>query len=152
MIRSIAGYHLDEEGHWVAELSCLHSQHLRHQPPFQVRDWVTTPEGRASRLGSAIDCPLCDRAELPDGLHIARTAGPFDAGTIPAALGREHRVAERTWGLLRVLEGAADLWMATDPPVDLTLETGATQAIPPSVEHRVSLRGRARVAVDFLVR
>jgi tellurite resistance-related uncharacterized protein len=152
MIRSIVGYHLDDEGQWVAELSCLHNQHVRHQPPFLVREWVTTEEGRASHLGTEIDCPLCDRAELPDDVHTARTAGPFDADTIPAALGRNHRVAEHTWGLLRVLDGAADFWMATDPPVDVTLEAGASQPIPPTVEHRVTLRGTARVAVDFLVR
>jgi tellurite resistance-related uncharacterized protein len=152
VIRSITGYHLDDEDHWVAELSCLHNQHVRHQPPFMVRDWVTTAEGRASHLGTDIDCPLCDRAELPADLHIARTAGPFDADTMPAALRRNHRVAEHTWGLLRVLDGRADFWMASDPPVDVTLETGASQPIPPTVEHRVALHENGRVAIDFLVR
>jgi len=40
----IVGYHLDDEGHWVAELACGHGQHVRHDPPWQVRPWVTTPE------------------------------------------------------------------------------------------------------------
>jgi hypothetical protein len=34
------------EGHWVAELECGHRQHMRHRPPFERREWVTTPEGR----------------------------------------------------------------------------------------------------------
>ena len=60
MKRRIAGYHQDEEGHWVAELECGHSQHLRHDPPWQVRAWVTSVEGRRSHLGSELDCRRCE--------------------------------------------------------------------------------------------
>jgi len=60
MERRIIGYHQDQEQHWVAELECGHTQHLRHQPPWTSRPWVTTPEGRASRLGALLDCKECD--------------------------------------------------------------------------------------------
>jgi hypothetical protein len=53
------GFHQDEEGHWVAELECGHSQHMRHQPPWQDRAWVLTVEGRRRFIGTAIPCPLC---------------------------------------------------------------------------------------------
>lgn len=66
MEHAITGYHPDVEGDWVAELACGHNQHVRHRPPFQVRPWVLSEEGRAGRLGAPLDCPLCDRAELPD--------------------------------------------------------------------------------------
>jgi hypothetical protein len=58
--RHIAGFALDDEGHWVALLDCGHRQHMRHRPPFEQRQWVTNPEGRASRLGVAVNCPHCD--------------------------------------------------------------------------------------------
>lgn len=64
MQRRIRGYHQDEECHWVAELECGHTQHVRHDPPWQVREWVTTAEGRAARLGTALACRLCDVAPL----------------------------------------------------------------------------------------
>jgi len=57
--RRIVGYHEDEEQHWIAELECGHTQHVRHDPPWQVRLWVTTPEGRAGRLGSMLQCSRC---------------------------------------------------------------------------------------------
>ena len=57
--RRITGYHTDAEGHWVAELACGHTQHLRHLPPWQRRPWVTTPQGRAEHLGTALPCPHC---------------------------------------------------------------------------------------------
>lgn len=57
--RAITGFHQDDEGHWVAELSCGHAQHVRHQPPWQVRPWVLTEEGRARFLGTPLPCPVC---------------------------------------------------------------------------------------------
>jgi hypothetical protein len=63
--RRITGFHQDDEAHWVAELECGHGQHVRHDPPWQVRIWVTTPEGRAGRLGSVLNCVRCDDHE-PD--------------------------------------------------------------------------------------
>lgn len=59
-LRAIVGFHLDDEGHWVAELECGHGQHVRHRPPWEVREWVTTEDGRASRLGIELSCKRCD--------------------------------------------------------------------------------------------
>ena len=66
MKQPIVGYHVDDEGSWVAELACGHGQHVRHEPPWQVRPWVTTAEGRASFLGYELECVECDR-EKPKG-------------------------------------------------------------------------------------
>lgn len=152
MQRSIDGFHQDEVGDWVAELSCLHNQHVRHQPPFRNRPWVLTEQGRAARVGTSLDCPLCDRAELPDGLERSRTAGPFDDGSLPEGLRRDHRLADRTWGVLRVLDGTVRFTMATAPPLDRTLRTGDEQTIPPNVAHALHVEGPVNLQVDFLVR
>jgi hypothetical protein len=58
--RAIVGYHLDDAGDWVADLECGHGQHVRHDPPWQLRPWVLTPEGRAAFLGVELECRLCD--------------------------------------------------------------------------------------------
>jgi hypothetical protein len=63
---AITGFHRDAEGHWVAELECGHSQHVRHTPPWQVRPWVQTAEGRAGYLGTDLRCP-CEEAERRNG-------------------------------------------------------------------------------------
>ena len=57
--RRIVGYHLDELGDWVAELDCGHGQHVRHDPPWQVRTWVTTEQGRQEHLGTILLCVRC---------------------------------------------------------------------------------------------
>lgn len=60
MQRRIIGYQQDEEGDWVAELECGHRQHVRHNPPWINREWVTTAEGREANVGEKLNCKLCD--------------------------------------------------------------------------------------------
>jgi tellurite resistance-related uncharacterized protein len=151
MQRQILGFHQDEAGDWVAELSCLHNQHVRHQPPFQDRPWVVDESQRAAQIGADLNCPLCDRAELPEGLQLARTAGPFDAHTLPTGLRQAHRVAERTWGCLRVHEGSVWFSMDTDPAIRIRVEAGGRQPIPPGVPHALTVDGPVRLTVEFLV-
>lgn len=57
--RRIVGFRQDEEGYWIAILECGHTQHVRHAPPWQVREWVRTEEGRKSRLGAVLLCREC---------------------------------------------------------------------------------------------
>ena len=66
MERRVTGFHQDAEAHWVAELKCGHNQHVRHDPPWESRAWVLTPEGRNSRLGICLNCVKCDRGQPPD--------------------------------------------------------------------------------------
>jgi hypothetical protein len=58
--RAIVGFDRDDVGDWVALLECGHRQHVRHRPPWQERPWVLTPEGRQGRLGTSLNCVLCD--------------------------------------------------------------------------------------------
>jgi hypothetical protein len=55
----IVGFHQDAAGDWIADLECGHTQHVRHNPPWMNRVWVTTPEGRASRISTALACAKC---------------------------------------------------------------------------------------------
>jgi hypothetical protein len=77
--RAIVGFYLDAQGEWVAELACGHQQHVRHQPPFHLRPWVLEDEGRQRRLGTPLECRLCDQ-----DVH-APARGP-DAGGEAACL------------------------------------------------------------------
>jgi len=60
MERPIVGYRLDDEGDWIAELACGHSRHVRHNPPWEVREWVVTAAGREGRIGTLLDCRACN--------------------------------------------------------------------------------------------
>ncbi|MBX3282217.1 MAG: DUF3565 domain-containing protein [Acidobacteria bacterium] len=60
MNQRVNGFELDDEGHWMAKLDCGHYQHVRHDPPLRVREWVLTTEGRSSRIGQELNCRKCD--------------------------------------------------------------------------------------------
>ena len=60
MKQAIVDYHLDEENHWVARFACGHNQHVRHNPPWMIREWVMTKNGRDALLGHLLNCVKCD--------------------------------------------------------------------------------------------
>ncbi|WP_419735208.1 DUF3565 domain-containing protein [Pseudomonas sp. COR18] len=66
----ILGFHQDEDGHWVAELSCGHTQHLRHQPPWQSRAWVQEPTQRSARIGQPFECGWCAQGSVSANLGV----------------------------------------------------------------------------------
>lgn len=59
-MRRITGYHLDSDRQWVAELECGHTQHVRHDPPWQVRPWTQAAAGRVAHLGTTLACANCE--------------------------------------------------------------------------------------------
>jgi hypothetical protein len=65
MQRAVTGFSLDEANHWVAGLECGHGIHVRHDPPWMVREWVLTEDGRASRVGRRMECKRCDDVSAP---------------------------------------------------------------------------------------
>ena len=150
--RRILGFESDEVGDWVAQLDCFHRRHVRHAPPFRMASWVSDADEREQRLGTTLDCGLCDAAELPQGLGVVRTTAEWDEQSVPAALRRAHRVAAGTWGRIRVLDGRLQFRCATIPPIDVVVGAGESQAIPPEVEHEVAPVGSVRFCVDFLRR
>ncbi|AEE22697.1 DUF3565 domain-containing protein [Paraglaciecola chathamensis] len=66
MKQPIIGYTKDEEDHWVAKLACGHHQHVRHDPPWTNRLWVTTQEGRERHINVELECKKCDQGAVRD--------------------------------------------------------------------------------------
>jgi len=87
MDRRIVGFRQDDERHWVAELECGHSQHVRHDPPWQVREWVLSEATRRGHLGTTLNCVLCDvdRDRPSDAYADARLRGLCHDGAAEVA-------------------------------------------------------------------
>jgi len=148
--RAITGYHRDGDGDWIAELSCGHGQHVRHRPPFQLRPWVLSGEGRTTRLGVTLDCLRCDRAELPQGLLVVCSSPEWDEQTMPVGLLRSHRIENGMWGRLSVSQGELQYTARREPALDVVLGSGAVQAIPPEVKHDIRPLGQVRFSITLL--
>src|SRR5947209_3101611 len=59
--RTILSFEQDSDGVWIATLACGHTQHVRHEPPWQNREWVTTETGRAAMIGRTLHCGWCEQ-------------------------------------------------------------------------------------------
>jgi tellurite resistance-related uncharacterized protein len=155
VLRRILGFRVDGEGDWAAQMSCFHNRHIRHDPPFKQAAWVLDPAGREAHIGSEMDCPLCDRAELPEGLSTVGHAGPWDQDSLPGGLLHSHRVPEGRWGLLRVTGGAIGFQFESelmDAQSTRHLAEGQVQSIPPGIPHRLIPAGPVRLELEFLGR
>lgn len=92
MQRRISGFHQDIEGHWVAELVCGHTQHVRHEPPLQTRHWVLAATTRSVHLGTSLNCLLCDapaKPPAPGEYEDARLCGLCEDGADEVARRRD---------------------------------------------------------------
>jgi tellurite methyltransferase len=150
VLRRIVGFAVDDVGDWVALLECHHRQHVRHRPPFRPAPWVEDRAERDRRIGTTLNCPLCDRCEVPNGLIVVRTSETWDERTMPEALRRDHRVASGTWGCLRVQDGSLRFVARTDPVTEVIVDSDRPQGIPPDIEHHIEPQGPTRFAIDFL--
>ena len=146
--RSITCFRQDELGDWIAELASGHRQHVRHRPPFEDRVWVEHEVDRIARIGSALWCPLCERADLPEGLVLRRSLA-FDEAAMQRRLRTDHEVAEGSCGRLQVLDECLGFCMATRQPVDIELVPGMAQAVPPLVVHSIRLLGPVRCVLEI---
>ena len=74
MQQKITGFYQDDQGFWVADLSCGHSRHVRHDPPWQSRPWIETAAGRAEKLGLMLECEKCDEQGVLAECHLPENA------------------------------------------------------------------------------
>ena len=151
MERAIVGFHCGEAEDWVAEFSCGHDQDVRHRPPIQNHEWVLDEEGRASHVGTSLDCPLCDRAELPVGLRVADSTPEWDERTMPSCLLHSPGLASGMWALVVVRDGQLRFGAATEPRIDVAVGPDRVQAIPPDVAYELSQLGPVHFSLDYLV-
>ncbi len=150
--RPITGFHRDEEGDWVADLSCGHTRHVRHRPPFELRPWVESDEGRASMLGVELDCSFCDMPARPSDAEVYRRTPTFDESSVPRGLLEEHTTKADVWGRIVVEEGRLRYEVLEPTPDCWVLRPGVSGVIEPRRKHRVAPVGAVRFHVEFLRR
>lgn len=150
MQREIVDFAQDEAADWYAELSCGHTQHVRHSPPFVSRPWAVSEEGRKSKLGALLSCVRCDRAELPEHFVAYKRTPEFDGQSMPKGLLKTHATKRGVWGRLTVLQG--QLLYCSHAPLDgrHVVAAPAHAIIVPELEHHLEILGPVRVYLEFL--
>ena len=140
---------MDAQGEPIAYLDCGHPQHVRHNPPFVNRPWVTTEAGREGMLGSELMCPRCDRMEWPEGLVAYRRTPEFTEQTVPAGLVRDHATKRGVWGKLCVTEGAIRYCVQAPVNKEFTIAAPDDAVIVPEMKHHVRVEAPVRFHVEF---
>ena len=148
MERPITGFGHDDQGDPIAILSCGHPQHVRHNPPFINRPWVTTEQGRNSMLGVALNCVRCDRFELPDSFVSYKQTPVFTEETVPAGLKKDHSTKTGVWAKIIVTEGKLR-YRVDALGTDMELSQDKPGIVVPEVLHSVEPLGAVRFFVEF---
>lgn len=130
MKRAITGFDWDDQEDWVAWLDCGHTQHVRHQPPFVERQWVTTTQGRRRHLGHHLDCVRCDHGELPNQMALEWRSRTFNERDIPNNLPTDHGRETGIWQVVEVIRGQLRHQLPAQG-VDARLMPGVAGVIPP---------------------
>ena len=147
---AITGFHVDESGDWVADLACGHAQHVRHQPPWQNREWVLTERARADHLGTTLDCLFCNMPTLPHNAVIYKQTKEFNSDTVPKGLLANHQTKPGTWGCIVVLDGSLLYTIEQPKTASWMLRPGVNGIVAPAQLHRVRPHGHVRFRVEFL--
>ena len=146
----IVAFRQDEAGDWIADLACGHSQHVRHRPPMEVREWVVTEEGRSGRIGARLPCRFCRMPRVPAAATEYKRTSIFDASTTPSGLRKRHTTAAGVWGEIVVLEGRVLYVIEEEEDASFVLRPGVPGAIAPGAPHHVDPYEDARFFVRFL--
>jgi len=148
MERPITRFGHDDTGDWIATLSCGHLQHVRHIPPFINRPWVTTEQGRKSKIGGALNCVRCDKFELPNGFVTYKKTPIFTEESLPAGLKNDHSTKAGIWAKIIVTEGKLRYRVDT-LGTDVELSLDKFGIVVPEVLHSMEPLGTVHFFVEF---
>jgi tellurite methyltransferase len=149
MEREIGAFFQDEAGDWVAQLSCGHCRHVRHNPPHNDRPWVLSESERASRCGTSIECLACERRELPAHYVASNRTPTFNATTIPDGLRASHSTKAGVWAKIHVLSGQLRYRVHAPFGDSVLLDVDSEGVILPEVLHEVEAQGEVAFFVEF---
>jgi tellurite methyltransferase len=148
MERPIIAFGHDSEGEPIAILNCGHPQHVRHNPPFINRPWVTSEEGRNGMIGQMLNCIRCDKFELPGNFVPYKRTPVFTEESLPLGLRKDHSTKTGVWGKIFVEEGRLRYRVGT-LGVDMELSPDKVGIVIPEVLHSVEPLGQVRFFVEF---
>ncbi len=148
MRRAITGFDTDDKGDRRAVLSCGHFQHVRHNPPFTNRPWVTTKEGRMGKIGVMLNCARCDRFELPDGFVRYFRTSVFTEHSIPEKIRKDHTTKSGIWAKIVIEEGGLKYFVASMGE-EFELSKDHPGVVLPEVPHYVEPLGKVKFFLEF---
>ena len=135
---------------WPSSTACTASTSVT-SPRSGRRHGSRTTRRASERVGQPLDCPLCDRAELPEGLRPTRTTATWDAVTVPPRSAAPIAWPQGRGASSRSRPARSASEADTDAPIDVVVTPADGQPIPPELDHHIEPSEDARFHVTFLV-
>ncbi|WP_406802753.1 DUF3565 domain-containing protein [Alkalimarinus alittae] len=141
MDKKIIGFHVDDQGDWVADLECGHAQHVRHNPPWINRPWVLEQEGRDKSLGETLDCLKCNMPLLPTNSQLTRVSELFDQQVLIDQYAGSQTNNTDCWVQVVVSEGALVYRQVSEETKGYVIDQGFFAVIEPGATFLLSPMG-----------
>jgi len=121
---------------------------VRHIPPFINRPWVTTEQGRKSKIGRTLNCVRCDGFELPNGFVTYNKTPIFTEESLPAGLKNDHSTKAGIWAKIILTKGKLRYRVDT-LGTNVELSPDKFGIVVPEVLHSVEPLGTVHFFVEF---
>lgn len=149
MNKGIVGFHIDDQGDWVADLECGHAQHVRHNPPWVNRPWVLEVEGRKRALGTLLDCLKCNMPRIPsEAQQIACSAMLTQQAISEKDADLQYNDAD-TWVKVVVHEGELIYQQIADKTIGYVIDSEFAAVIAPGERFVLREKGRVRYQLFY---
>lgn len=141
MEKKIVDFHVDEQGDWVADLECGHTQHVRHNPPWINRPWVLEEEGRKRSLGALLDCLKCNMPTMPERVHRVECSEVFDQQALVNQYSGMQKNDHDCWIKVVVSEGELVYQQVADKTKGYVIDSNFSAVIMPNEIFSLSPKG-----------
>lgn len=147
MEKKIVGFHVDDQGDWVADLECGHGQHVRHNPPWTNRPWVLEQQERERFLGEVLDCLKCNMPMIPVNAVQFDCSEIYDQAMLIAQYSGVKTNDAGIWIKLVISEGELIYQQVSGETKGYVIDSDFAAVIAPG--ERFALRTKGHVLCQF---
>lgn len=149
MQQRMVGFHIDEEGHWVADLACGHCQHVRHNPPWVNRPWVLQESGRLQHLGQSLSCLKCDMPVIPVDALLVSCSEPLDHKELSTQYSGTLQNNSDHWVEVAVTEGELIYQSLTGNVQGYVIDRDFSAVIEPGSRYALRSKGTVLFTLQY---
>lgn len=105
--------------------------------------------GNNANIGGVVDCPLCPKLVMPEGLECYKRTGLFDHDSVPKGFLRKHATKSGVWAKIIVTQGRLRYIVDDLGQQCFELDSQTHGVIAPQMKHHVALEASGKFYVEF---
>ncbi len=149
MDQNIVRFHQDEEGCWVANLICGHCQHVRHNPPWVNRPWISTEATRELYIGQSLNCLKCNMPNIPSSAKQIKCSEQYDQQSLHQQFVGAQVNNSDFWIKVIIFEGELVYRRLTEIPHGYVVDSEYSAVIEPRMKYILRSKGPVRFKFQY---